>query len=294
MNDDIVLGLWSQGDSKGFHSHMDARKAKGIIKTAYKRGIRAFDTAFSYKESNSLLYSALKEIGVRTEDVGITLKIMPVPSFLKKVESSLRALGTGHVESILIHWPAGDDVLFPTLSILEKLVSEGVCTKAGVSNFPLSLLRRVSQDFELSVHQRPVSAIWRKDLEGEFLPLQGYGPLGFGTLCRMDRPEDARGGLYMYKDAENDFSNLLSAIQDISCRHSAGMADIAFSHSRSLFKGETVIGVREESQLDILGKDILLDTEEKELLDRLSEKLIRFQTFDNIFSHDWRQDGHAG
>lgn len=294
MNDDIVLGLWSQGDSKGFHRHMDARKAKGIIKAAYKRGIRAFDTAFGYKESNSLLYSALKELGTSTEDVDITLKIMPVPSFLKKVESSLRALGTGHVGSILIHWPAGDDALFPSLVQLEKLVSGGVCRKAGVSNFPLPLLRRISRDFDLSVHQRPVSAIWSKDLDCEFLPLQGYGPLGFGTLCRMDRPEDARGGLYMYKEAESDFLRLLSAINDIACRHSVGMADIAFSHSKSLFQGKTVIGAGAEDQLDILDKDVRLCDGEKELLDRLSENLVRFQTSDNIFFHDWRHDGHAG
>lgn len=293
MNEDIIFGLWSQGDSSGFHRPIDARKAKNIIKTAYKQGIRDFDTAFSYKQSNSLLYSAMKEIGVKTEDVGITLKIMPYPSFLKKVYSSLKALVTEHVKAVLIHWPAKGEFLFSVLKELEKIKDEGICDEIGVSNFPLPLLKRISSDFNISIHQRPVSAIWKKDLEKEFLKIQGYGAIGFGTLAGMDIPKDNRRNLYIYKEAEADFQNLITAIMEIADKNSSSMAEIAFSYARSLSSGTTIIGASEENQLSILQHPLFLDKEDKKRLDTLSDKLLRFQEKDNIFGHDWRGDAHT-
>ena len=249
MNEDIIFGLWSQGDSSGFHNPIDARTAKNIIKAAYKHGIRSFDTAFSYKQSNSLLCSALKEIGVKTEDVGIMLKIMPYPSFLRKVEASLKALGTEHVKAVLIHWPAKKEWLFPAMKELERLKGKGVCEEAGVSNFPIPLLKKISFDFDITIHQRPVSAIWKKDLENEFLNVQGYGAIGFGTLARMDMPQDNRKNLYIYKEAKTDFQNLIEAIRETAEKNSFTMAETAFSYARSLSRGTTIIGASGESQL---------------------------------------------
>lgn len=293
MNEDIIFGLWSQGDSSGFHSPIDNRKAKNIIKTAYKQGIRVFDTAFSYKQSNSLLYSALKEIGVKTEDVGITLKIMPYPSFLKKVESSLKALATEHVTTVLLHWPAKEELLFPALKELEKIKDKGICKEIGVSNFPLPLLKKISSDFNIFIHQRPVSAIWKKDLEKEFLKIQGYGAIGFGTLAGMDIPKDNRRNLYIYKEAKTDFQNLIAAIREIAAKNSTSMAETALSYARSLSSGTTIIGASEENQLSILQHPPFLSEEDKKRLDALSDKLLRFQMNDNIFGHDWRGDGHT-
>ncbi len=293
MNEDIIFGLWSQGDSSGFHSPIDARTAKNIIKTAYKQGIRAFDTAFSYKQSNSLLYSALKEIGVKTEDVSITLKIMPYPSFLKKADSSLKALKAEHVKAVLIHWPAKDEMLFSALKELERIKNKEICEEIGVSNFPIPLLKKISSDFDISIHQRPVSAIWKKDLEKEFLNLQGYCAIGFGTLASMDIPNDKRRELYIYKEAKTDFQNLIEAIREIADRNSSSMAETAFSYARSLSRGTTIIGASRESQLSILQHPLTLEKDDKKRLDALSDKLIRFQIEDNIFKHDWRGDGHT-
>ena len=44
---------------------------KDIIKKAYKKGIRAFDTAFSYSGADSMLYSAMREMGVKRDEYEI-------------------------------------------------------------------------------------------------------------------------------------------------------------------------------------------------------------------------------
>ena len=84
-----IMGLWNLSDS-GFHAHLSSREAKNIIKKAYRTGIRMFDTAFSYNEADSLLYSAMKEAG--KDDWSVISKIMPVPTFRKKAEISLSRL----------------------------------------------------------------------------------------------------------------------------------------------------------------------------------------------------------
>ena len=55
-----ILGLWNMGDSQGFHERKDPRVLKDIIKTAYRNGVDTFDSAFSYKDSDSMLSSAMK------------------------------------------------------------------------------------------------------------------------------------------------------------------------------------------------------------------------------------------
>ena len=118
---DITLGLWAVGNSAGFHAPIDARSAKNLIKTAYKKGIRSFDSAFSYG-SDSLLYAALRELGVRSDEVEIFEKIMPFKSLRRKAEASLRALKRDCIDALIIHWPREEE-LFQALREAEKLIT---------------------------------------------------------------------------------------------------------------------------------------------------------------------------
>ena len=51
-----------------FHTPLSPREGKDIIKKAYTKGIRAFDTAFSYSGADSMLYSAMRAKGVSRDE----------------------------------------------------------------------------------------------------------------------------------------------------------------------------------------------------------------------------------
>ena len=98
-----ILGLWNMGDGS-FHNKLSPKDSKSLIKAAIRDGITSFDTAFSYKEADSMLYSALKEAGCQRESIELISKIMPVPTLERKAEAVLRRLNTEYIDILLIHW----------------------------------------------------------------------------------------------------------------------------------------------------------------------------------------------
>ena len=120
-----ALGLWNMG-ACDFHAPLSGREGKNIIKKAYKTGIRAFDTAFSYSEADSLLYSAMREMGVKRDEYEIWSKVMPVPTLRKKVDASRRRLGSDFFDILMLHWPTREESLFSSLKILESLKNENI------------------------------------------------------------------------------------------------------------------------------------------------------------------------
>ena len=278
----IYLGLWAMGDSKGFHEEKDPRTAKNEIKDAWRSGIRAFDTAFSYN-TDSLLYSALRELGVRTDETEIIEKIMPVPTLRKKAEASLRALHSEKVSHLLIHWPADAAMLFPSLREAEKLMDEGKAEHIGISNFPAELASMVRNDFDITMHERAYSPVWIRDEEKEKLPLTLYGIFGFGTLFHRDRPSDERGKLYMYSCPE-EWNALNDEIERIASLHDTTKAAVLFSFAER--RSDAIIvgtGCR-----DYLSSGFTLSDGEHASLMMKALALDAKAPSDNIFDHNWR------
>jgi len=81
---------------------MDERVA--MVRHAYDKGIRYFDTARVYGESESIIGKALKDV---RQNVFLATKIYVMrPSDTRKcLETSLKELGTDHVETAQIHSP---------------------------------------------------------------------------------------------------------------------------------------------------------------------------------------------
>ena len=75
-----------------------------MVRHAYDRGIRYFDTARVYGESESIIGKGLKDV---RKDVFLATKIYVMrPSDTRKcLERSLKELGTDHVETAQIHSP---------------------------------------------------------------------------------------------------------------------------------------------------------------------------------------------
>ena len=273
-----------------FHTPLSPREGKDIIKKAYKKGIRAFDTAFSYSGADSMLYSAMREMGVKRDEYEIWSKVMPLPTLRKKVDVSRRRLGSDYFDILMLHWPTREDPLFSSLKTLESLKNEGITKEIGVSNFPLSLLSEIIKDFSISYHERPLSLIWNKEWEEEKkLPINtiAYSPGGFGLLSGnyspTNPPKDERKTIKaLYSPL---FPSLLEEIKTLGHKYNVSPYFISLSWVSAMGPWAIVRGVGKEEDLDIM--TIQLEEDEVKKLTSIAKEISLFNSSDNIFSHNW-------
>lgn len=276
--------------SCAFHAPLSPREGKDIIKKAYKCGINAFDTAFSYSEADSMLFSAMKEAKVSREEYEIWSKVMPIPTLIKKVDASRRRLGSDYFDILMLHWPTTDQGLFSSLRTLESLKNNNVAKEIGVSNFPVSLLSKITKDFPLSFHERHLSLIWNKDWEEEkklSINTIAYSPGGFGLLSGryspLNPPEDERKNIRVLSSPL--YPALLDKINTLSDKYDSSPYSIALAWVEALKPWGIVRGVGKEKDLEI--KKVSLEEKEISELTSLTNQISLSSSSDNIFSHNW-------
>ncbi|MBO8437204.1 MAG: aldo/keto reductase [Spirochaetes bacterium] len=284
IDSECAMGLWNLSESS-FHQRIPARDGKNLIKAAYRKGIRLFDTAYSYNEADSLLYSAMKEI--RAKDFAVVSKIMPVPSLRKKAETSLKRLGIEHFKILLLHWPCSEPLFSESLEELVKLKDEGKTEAIGVSNLPFHMLQESIKRFPLEYHERPLSLLWNKDWEKErMLNIKtiAYSPLGMGLLS----------GKYRNLEDIPDQRRTLPSLSAQSCHKLFEAIDgdkaKALSWVYSQHPWCVVSGFHHIIELEILSSIYALESSEEEKLTQLADAISDETAYDNIFAHNWRKD----
>jgi diketogulonate reductase-like aldo/keto reductase len=127
----LGFGTWQATGNEGYESTLCALQA----------GYRHIDTATMYGNEAGV-GRALRDSGLRREDVFITTKLPPERAGHERetIEASLTALGTDHIDLWLIHWPprgsAGPESWRQFLAIRE----EGLARAVGVSNYSIGQL----------------------------------------------------------------------------------------------------------------------------------------------------------
>ena len=282
----VVLGLWNMGEGL-FHKKITPVESKRIIKKALSLGINTFDSAYSYQDSDSILFSALREANVEREKWRIIEKIMPIPTLEKKVDASRKRLKADYLDILLLHWPTNSNELYSSLVKLEKLKNENIIKEYGVSNFPLSLLKQVSSDFEVSYHERPLSLVWNKDYEEErklAIKTLSYGPLGFGFLSKNEKQLLSSLPFYSSKEREKLFSTL----DKMEKKYKVSRETIAYSWVNQKEPYAIIRGVSSLEQLNL--KAIELDSDDIKELDEVANSITLSSPSDNIFSHNYIGD----
>ena len=107
-----------------------------MVRDAFDQGIRFFDTARAYAESESIMGMALKE--VRSEAFIATKVDVHDPAEVRaSIETSLKELDTDYIDLIQIHGIAidvvGVDVAMQIHRELVKLRDENICRMIGVT-----------------------------------------------------------------------------------------------------------------------------------------------------------------
>ena len=272
-----AMGLWNLSASP-FHKSLSAKEGKDLIKAAYRRGIRIFDTAYSYGDASSVLAAALKEL--KAEDALIISKVMPVPTIRRKTEAELKRLNRPP-DILLLHWPAEEKQLTAGLEDLTRVKEEGKAKAIGVSNVPLPLLRWITERFPVEYHERPLSLIWTKDWQEEKsmdLKTIAYSPLGMGILSGKYRSvseiTDRRSSLPVFSSPF--LQNILDAVHN--------KPELALSWVYSEQPWCVVSGFSSQEQLSILNMIYPVDDSS---LTILADKFSKSIPADNIFGHNW-------
>jgi methylglyoxal/glyoxal reductase len=166
------------------------------VSYALKIGYRHIDAAELYGNETDV-GRALRESGIRREDVFITTKVwnnhQGYDSTLHACEGSLRRLGLSYVDLYLIHWPVqglGDE----TWRAMIKLLHQGKARAIGVSNYLIRELNEVLDksdvvvpavnqvEFHPFLYQEQLLRFCKKNN----IQLEAYSPLTRGK--RLNHP----------------------------------------------------------------------------------------------------------
>ncbi|MBL7189763.1 MAG: aldo/keto reductase [Phycisphaerae bacterium] len=101
-----ILGYGGAGLPKKWGNPLSTEDRVKLVRTVYDRGVRYFDTAGNYMESQSILGEGLK--GIRDKVYLVTKVETTVPAEVRSaVEKSLEELQTDYLDAILIHGTPG-------------------------------------------------------------------------------------------------------------------------------------------------------------------------------------------
>jgi aryl-alcohol dehydrogenase-like predicted oxidoreductase len=156
----LVLGTAQLGMPYGIANNIgqpNFEMALSIIKTAWEYGIREFDTAQAYGESEAVLGRAFASLGI-SNDVRIITKLNPKldshrgQDIKRAVDKSLERLQVPRLYGIMLHreeWL--DDLNHGLKKTLQTLVHDGIVQHLGVSLYtPAKALWALESDiFEM-------------------------------------------------------------------------------------------------------------------------------------------------
>jgi 2,5-diketo-D-gluconate reductase A len=117
------------------------RRAYDAIRYALDVGYRHIDTATMYG-NEAEVGRALRDSGLDRSQVFVTTKLPSRGAGRERetIAASLKALGTGHVDLWLVHWPPGGQARPQTWERFLTIRDEGLARAVGVSNYSVAQL----------------------------------------------------------------------------------------------------------------------------------------------------------
>lgn len=185
----IGLGTWQT----------DGDTTCAAIKSAFESGYRLIDTAAAYGNEASV-GRALREIGMKREDVFITSKLRNAchgyQATLEAFEGTLRKLGTDYLDLYLIHWPnplqfrtVWKQATTDTWKAFEKLYKDGRIRAIGVSNFMphhIDMLMETAEFLPMVNQLKLCPGITQEEAVSycreKGIVVEAYSPFGTGTI----------------------------------------------------------------------------------------------------------------
>jgi len=202
----LCLGMMSYGSKKWRDWVLEEPEALPFVQRAVEAGINFFDTAnvYSLGESERILGSTLRTLGVRRDQVVIATKVFSEMGkgpnergtsrkhILDSIDASLKRLGMDHVDLYQVHRWDYETPIEETLEALNDVVRSGRARYIGASSmFAWQLMKALSvserQGWARFVSmQGHYNLIYREE-EREMIPLcldQGLGLIPWSPMAR--------------------------------------------------------------------------------------------------------------
>lgn len=205
----IGLGTWAiGGDWYMGWGPQDDKESIATILEAMEAGINWIDTApaYGFGHAEEVVGRAIKEwrdsvtvatkCGVLPNEDKTVKNCIKSDSIIKEAEDSLRRLGVEVIDLYQIHWPNPDEDIEEAFKALQSLKKQGKIRWAGVSNFSVEELERISPIGQVSSLQPPYSLL-NRSIEEEILPWCSehdtgvicYSPMENGLLTGKLSPQ---------------------------------------------------------------------------------------------------------
>lgn len=252
------MGLGCMGMDHGYGYSVEIRERTKLINKAVELGCNLFDTAPIYGfENEELLGVALSKYRghvVIATKFGVTgmenidgqlvpvLDSRPV-SVREQLEGSLRRLQTDHIDLFYQH--RVDPKVEPEVvaGLMKELIAEGKIKYWGLSNAPVSYIRRAHAICPVTAVEDQYSMMWRKPEQELFtvcdeldIGFMAYSPLGNGFLSGQLTTDttfgegDYRGMMGRFKpEVMENNQALLDLIAQIAERNNATSAQIVLA-----------------------------------------------------------------
>lgn len=300
----ICLGTmqfgWSTNEGNA-HTIMDKAVELGcnFLDTAdiYSRWVEGNDGGVS----EEIIGRWLRQSSLRRESVVLATKVrgrmgdspndegLSRQHIFQAVDASLRRLQTDYIDLYQVHWPDEETPLEETLQALDDLVRAGKVLYLGCSNYPAWLLTKslwisdVHGWSRFDSLQPHYNLVHRAEFERELQPLcldQGIGVIPYSPLARgfltgkyrrdMPLPDSARAGGVQSRYMNERGFTAVDRLEAIGQAHGATIAQTAIAWVlANPAVTSAIIGANSVAQLEdtFAGVDIMLTTEEKEMLD---------------------------
>lgn len=164
---------------------------------AIKTGFRLIDTAQGYGNEKGV-GDGIRMSGIDRKELFVTTKVNTTEirngTVRESLDKSLKDLGTGYIDLVLIHWPVAGKIE-ETWKILEDYVDKGLIRSIGVSNFnphhidellKFARIKPVINQIEIEPYmtqQNVVGYTFRKGIQ-----VEAWGPLGQGITGVLRDP----------------------------------------------------------------------------------------------------------
>lgn len=168
-------------------------EAETSVLSALQCGYRLIDTANAYVNEKAV-GRAMRKSGIPRDEIFLETKLWP--SFYEQedaVEKTLQRLGTGYIDLLLIHQPAGNYVA--GYRLMEKAYKEGKVRAIGLSNFTPEQVQEILDICEVKpavlqteVHPYSQEKELKAFLDKEGIVIQAWYPLGHGDKALIQEP----------------------------------------------------------------------------------------------------------
>jgi 2,5-diketo-D-gluconate reductase B len=178
----------------GFGTYdMHGAAAVEAVRYALEIGYRHIDAARMYANEKDV-GAGIAASDVARDDIFITTKVwyteLEREKLLRSAEASVKDLGCGIADLLLIHWPAPDRTMPDMIAALNAAVDAGLTRHIGVSNFTPAMVREATTlsrhplitnqvEFHPFFRQEPL----RQLLDEAGMALTAYQPLARGATA---------------------------------------------------------------------------------------------------------------